>query len=65
MQAVLATLKKLGVADKDIQTANFSVSPQYANGNGEAPRITGYQASNQVEVRLEDVGKLGACWMHW
>lgn len=59
MQAVLSTLKKLGVPDKDIQTANFSVSPQYANGNGEAPRITGYQASNQVEVRLEDVSKLG------
>ena len=59
MQAVIAALKKLGVPDKDIQTSNFSVSPQYANGNGEAPRITGYQATNQVEVRLEDVSKLG------
>jgi uncharacterized protein len=59
MQAVIAALKKQGVPDKDIQTSNFSVSPQYANGNGEAPRITGYQANNQVEVRLEDVSKLG------
>jgi uncharacterized protein YggE len=59
MQAVLAALKKQGVPDKDVQTANFSVSPQYANASGEAPRITGYQANNQVEVRLEDVGKLG------
>jgi hypothetical protein len=59
MQTVLAALKKQGVPDKDIQTSNFSISPQYANGNGEAPRITGYQANNQVEVRLEDVGKLG------
>ena len=59
MQSVMAALKKLGVPDKDIQTSNFSISPQYANGNGEAPRITGYQANNQVEVRLEDVGKLG------
>jgi uncharacterized protein YggE len=59
MQSVIATLKKLGVPDKDIQTSNFSVSPQYANGNGEAPRVTGYQANNQVEVRLEDVSKLG------
>ncbi|MBN9554673.1 MAG: SIMPL domain-containing protein [Alphaproteobacteria bacterium] len=59
MQAVMAALKKQGVPDKDIQTSNFSISPQYANGNGEAPRITGYQANNQVEVRLEDVKKVG------
>lgn len=60
MQAVIAALKKLGISDKDVQTSNFSVSPQYFRGNGEAPRITGYQANNQVEVRLEDVSKLGA-----
>jgi uncharacterized protein YggE len=59
MQAVMTAIKKLGVADKDIRTSNFSVSPQYANSNSEAPRITGYQASNQVDVRLEDVSKLG------
>jgi uncharacterized protein YggE len=59
MQAVMAALKKQGVPDKDIQTSNFSISPQYANGNGEAPRITGYQANNQVGVRLEDVKKVG------
>jgi hypothetical protein len=59
MQAVLAALKKLGVADRDIQTRNFSVNPQYANGNGQAPRVTGYQVSNQVEVRLAEIGKLG------
>ena len=59
MQAILAALKKLGVADKDIQTRNFSVQPQYANGNGQAPRVTGYQVTNQVQVRLEDIGKLG------
>jgi uncharacterized protein YggE len=59
MQAILAALKKLGVADKDIQTRNFSVHPQFANGNGQAPRVTGYQVSNQIEVRLADIGKLG------
>jgi uncharacterized protein YggE len=60
MQAVLASLKKQGVPEKNIQTANLSVSPQYANTNNEAPRITGYRAVNQVQVRLEDVRKLGA-----
>ncbi|HWY62299.1 MAG TPA: SIMPL domain-containing protein [Rhizomicrobium sp.] len=62
MQAVFAALKKLGVADKDMQTSNFSVSPQMAGGGAgnQAPHITGYQARNQVRVRLDDVGKLGA-----
>jgi hypothetical protein len=59
MQTMLAALKSLGVPDKDIQTRNFSVHPQYATGNGQAPRVTGYQVVNQVEVRLEDIGKLG------
>ena len=60
MQAVLAALKKLDVPDKDIQTRDFSVRPQYATGNSEAPRVTGYQVSNQVQVRLWDISKLGA-----
>ena len=57
MQAVFAALKKLGVADKDMQTANFSVQPQM---NNQARAITGYQVNNQVRVRLMDVSKLGA-----
>ena len=59
MQAVLMALKKLGVPDKDIQTQNFSIHPQYATGNGEAPRVTGYQVTNQIEIQLEDITKLG------
>lgn len=59
MQAVLAALKTVGVPDRDTQTQNFSVHPQYATGNGEAPRVTGYQVTNQVQVRLRDISKLG------
>ena len=60
MSVVFAAIKKLGVADKDIQTTNFSVSPQYTNGgNNEPSRLTGYQVNNEVSVRLEDVTRLG------
>ena len=60
MKGVFAALEKMGVPQKNIQTANFSVSPQYSNGaNNEAPRLAGYQVSNEVSVRLEDVGRLG------
>jgi uncharacterized protein YggE len=59
MKTVFAALEKLGVAERNIQTVNFSVSPQYANGNNEPPRLTGYQVNNEVSVRLDDVAKLG------
>ena len=60
MNTVFAALKKLGVADKNIQTAGFNVSPQYTNGdNNNARRLTGYQVNNEVSVRLEDVAKVG------
>lgn len=60
MKQVFAALEKMGVPQKNIQTANFSVSPQYANGQGnETPRLTGYQVNNQLRLRLDDVGGLG------
>lgn len=60
MTGVFDALKKLGVPDKAIQTSNFSVQPQYANTTGNEPaRITGYIVSNQVDVTLDDVKKLG------
>jgi uncharacterized protein YggE len=60
MKGVFAALAKLGVAEKNIQTTNFFVSPQYTNGDNNASRrLTGYQVNNDVTVRLEDVGKLG------
>jgi len=61
MQSVFATLRKMGVPEKNIQTTNFYISPQYSNGENNAPRrLTGYQVSNDVTVRLEDVAKLGS-----
>jgi len=60
MKGVFAALAKLGVPEKNIQTTNFFVSPQYTNGDNNTPRrLTGYQVNNDVTVRLEDVGKLG------
>jgi len=60
MKTVFAAVAKLGVPEKNIQTVNFFVSPQYTNGDNNVPRrLTGYQVNNDVTVRLDDVGKLG------
>lgn len=60
MTKVIAALKALGIADKDIQTSNVSLQPTYDySSNGNPPRITGYQMSNSVTVTVRDLAKLG------
>ena len=59
MSQVVAAVKALGVPDRDIQTAQLSLSPQYAYEAGQPARLTGYQASNQVSVVTHDLTKLG------
>ena len=60
MTAVLAALKDSAIAEKDIQTAWLSLQPQYENGRPGAPRLAGFQASNQLSVRVRDVKSLAA-----
>jgi hypothetical protein len=62
MNAVFASLKRLGIPDAKIQTSNFSVSPQYPPYRADAPqppKIIGYQVSNQVMVTVDDPAKVG------
>lgn len=58
--AVLAQVKKAGVAARDVQTANVSLSPRWQNEKNTAPRIVGYIASNDLSVRVRDLESLGA-----
>lgn len=52
MSAVLAALKEAGIADKDIRTSRFSILPLRDTSRNAPPRITGFQASNQVSVKI-------------
>lgn len=54
MQAVIDSLKSNGVADKDIQTTQFSISPMY-DFSGSSRTLRGYQVSNIVSVKLRKV----------
>lgn len=59
---VIATLKAKGIAPKDIQTANFSVSPVYRHDETqrqEGPTIVGYRAANEVVARVRNLDSLG------
>lgn len=65
MASLIATLKAAGIDPKDIQTAGFSVNPQYlypdkdANGDTPPPRITGYNVQNSVNVKVRKLDALG------
>ena len=59
MTAVIAALKKGGLGDRDIQTSNLSINPQYVYEQNTPPRLTGYQVSNQVTVTVRDLARLG------
>jgi len=60
MTAVLAALKQLGIADKDIQTSNVSLQPTYDYQTGtNPPHITGYQFSNGVVVTIRNLDLVG------
>ena len=51
--------RSAGIAERDIQTSGISVTPQYKYAENTAPTITGYQASNTVNIKVRDIGKLG------
>ncbi len=60
MERLLPALGALGVAARDIQTSNVSVSPLRRPGReGQPPEITGYEVTNQVRVKVRDLSRLG------
>jgi uncharacterized protein YggE len=58
----------MGIADRDIQTRNFSTAPRYARRQirqqpGQPARqqnvVIGYRVTNTVAVRVRDLARLG------
>lgn len=59
MTRVIDALRRAGVEARDIRTAQLSLNPQYAYEQGQPPRLSGYQATNQVVVTARDLKRLG------
>jgi uncharacterized protein YggE len=53
---LIARVKALGVADKDLNTSGYGVAPTYAP-NGQI--VTGYRASEQLQITWHDVSTTG------
>lgn len=67
MAALLDALKALGIAEKDIQTSNFSVYFERTSADLPTPRAGGsdqqvpgfYRVSNMVQVTIRDLEQVG------
>lgn len=62
MDRLIAAILKSGVARKDIQTSGINLNPQYDYTNrtgSQGPRFVGYEASNQLTVKLRKIDTVG------
>lgn len=59
MSKVVAAIRQAGIAERDIQTGGVNLNPRYRYAENQPPTITGYQASNTVNLVVRDVARLG------
>jgi uncharacterized protein YggE len=66
--AITAYLKSAGIADKDVQTSNYSINPQYdyttsvcVNGSCPSGRqvLRGYEVRQTTSIKVRDTSKAG------
>ena len=59
-ERVIEAVKAAGVAAPQIRTLGYRVSPEYAEPErGRPPRVTGYRASNTVQVEVRSIDNVG------
>jgi uncharacterized protein YggE len=59
VDAVLARLRSVLGSLGEIRTISYSISPLYRYPSGQPPILTGYTASNTVEVTTRDLSIIG------
>lgn len=60
MARVTASLKRMGLAERDVRTSQLSLTPQYAYPQNQPPQLTGYRAANQATLTVRDLKRLGS-----
>ncbi len=61
MNKILAALKAQGIADKDLQTQNFSINPQYEyDSSGNPTGAVSFIVDNTLVATVRNLPKLGA-----
>lgn len=55
--AILARLRELGIEEADVSAPSLSIQPSYDYRRG--ARLTGYEASRPISIRVRDLAALG------
>ena len=64
MRVIIAALQDAGLEDRDIQTRNFSVQPDYVYDNNndgiqEPPKLVGYTIANDLTIYIRNLEQTG------
>ena len=59
MTGVFEAVKASGVGDRDMQTSNLSLNPNYSYPEKLPPKLIGYKATNKLSVRVRDLRNVG------
>ncbi|MGD0576778.1 MAG: SIMPL domain-containing protein [Candidatus Staskawiczbacteria bacterium] len=69
MNSVIDAVKKMGIADKDIQTTTYNLTPDYNSAQvvynmpmmpaGNSSKIIGYTLEQDIQVKIRDFTKIG------
>jgi uncharacterized protein YggE len=59
LQAVLSALRKLGLTDDQLSTANYNVYPDYRHEQGKEPEIIGYNVTNTIVADIRRLNQVG------
>lgn len=57
MDQVMNDLKKMGIEEKDL-TSDYSITPEYTYPANGGPELKGYRVSQNVSVKIRDLGKI-------
>ncbi len=58
-QKVMQSIRRLGIPDTDIQTAQYTLQPVYQYPQNAAPVLVGYEATNLIRLTVRNLQQVG------
>jgi uncharacterized protein YggE len=59
VRKIFASLKELGIEEKDFKTSNLNVQPRYLHKKDEAPKLLGYTVTYDLTVTVRKLDQMG------
>jgi uncharacterized protein YggE len=59
-QRIQQAIKRLGIPDADIKTAQYTIQPVFEYPPNASPRLTGYEATNLIKVTAHDLTQVSS-----